>query len=380
MKKIWKGWVVGLLILLIGSPALAGGANVYFIVKDHNNSNIGSGKYAECYDGTVSIGPSGVSGTLSPDSPAGPNIGGRVYTNSSSYISDSTTGDNELFDGRPSKTVNIVAWEGTSISAVIAAKGYYGYESYTTSGTTATPVDVNKTLQTKYKADVPPPPTASAGGYNLTWNEAQSKYLVAFTVSATEGTDYLTEYNSSGWTLAVVRSTDDWSTAQTYNAKSQSIVETNPDDPYYIAGGTYKVRAQAGNNFGLSAWGPETIFTIPTGGDMAQQTVSIPLVKQTDGFGINCFGVPFSSNYNSTGGAVQNMQALIEAINSAGDGYVSTIGYWSNGQEVGFALSDSGSVVEKVNTDQSPADITLSHGMGIQVSVTADKTLVLRNY
>lgn len=146
------------------------------------------------------------------------------------------------------------------------------------------------------------------------------------------------------------------------------------------AGTSYTVKVRYKNLWG--EWGPysdEYTHTVAgTGG--AADSLSISLVKYPDGFGINSFGVPFSTVYDSGNNPVTNLKQLISAINAAGEGYATTIGFWQGQQEVGFTLNETGGVVNKINTEQNPEDISIVRGLGYQVSVTADKTLVLKNY
>jgi len=146
------------------------------------------------------------------------------------------------------------------------------------------------------------------------------------------------------------------------------------------AGTSYTVQVRYKNLWG--DWGPYSdpyTHTIAgTGG--AADSLSIGLIKYPDGFGINSFGVPFSTVYDNGNNPVTNLRQLIDAINDAGEGYATTIGFWQGQQEVGFTLNESGEVVNRINTEQNPEDISIVRGLGYQVSVTADKTLVLKNY
>jgi hypothetical protein len=385
-----------LLILLISgvsiAPAFASGCNIVSLVKDHNNANMTSSaandKYITCYDSYGGIGPAGITGTLAPDSSnSGVNVSGRVYINSNGYVSTGYAGDNLLYDPRAGKSVYIFACESAIISDLIRDKKYYGREKYDTSGTTATAADFNKPIVCQFKADKPPLPSASAGGYIQQYNDGIGKYLVTFSISGIEGADWITEYNASDWSLAVVKQPEggiapDWSTAKVYpGSKTKTISETDLANPYFVAGGNYYVRAQAGNNFGPSGWGNPVPFKIPEGGAGGAASFTYNLEPpQGDKLIVNTITVPSLNLTRPSTATVAKASDLANVINAAAapDKIVAAIYKWESrdgdpkmGNPRGIVLDSAGKVVAGGD------DFPLTAGEGIQVYTTKKFTITL---
>jgi hypothetical protein len=155
----------------------------------------------------------------------------------------------------------------------------------------------------------------------------------------------------------------------------------NNNQPF--GAGTYHFRVRAKNWYNGGPWSATENWTTLSGAGVAgmPDSVTLNLLKKEGDFGVNSIGITFATIYDGTGMQVSTLQDLVVAINNAGSGYVSTIGYWDKETqtEVGFTFNDAGGVIDRINTDKNPNEIGLVKGEGYQVSVTEDKTVTLRN-
>lgn len=365
-----KRWLTLFIIVALAGTVLAGGATVKGLVTDLSSAAVGAGKWAACYNGSASVGPSGITGTLSPNSPAGPNISGRLHTNASSYLSTSVSGDNEFYDPRSNQSVTIIAVNGADPATVIAAKGYYGSSSYSLGAEPDLPTNPTANIKCEFKADVPCAPTAAASGFQLTWDDTEQKYLVAFNIAATAGTEYKTQISS--FNLAIVTAGGDWSSAKTY-AGNQQVVESNISNPYYIAGGTYQIRAQAVNQFGNGPWGTATTFTIPAGaGGTGGAVFNFNLLGvDASKLVINSIAIPSKTTASGAVGKASELKAVINTV--AGEAVVVAVSKWdpATGTSLTAAFDTSGTLID------GTADFDLAPGEGVQVYTTKNVNLTL---
>lgn len=377
----FKKWMVIFLILMMGGAAFAGGLTYYGQAKNHDNSNAAAGNKVECWEGSFTTGPTGPnfvvgSPTLSPNPPNYP-----VTTRADGKLCPQGTTNDNFYDPRANVSVKVRVWEGSDPAAVINAKGYYGYGTYSIGGVTAPPATVNATITTNYKADRPDSPTVTAGGYNLTWNDTKQQYLVSFSLSAVAGA----AWNSEGvsYQIRVRKATDSYTAGRTHDGASWTITETNLDDPYYVGGGAYVAQAHATNAFG-DIWGPEMNFVIPTGGAVGvggAGPVTYYLRKSVgDAVGLNAVSVlhtvPFKVDATPEA-SVTTIGQLAAAINlkSGAANTVTTFGWMESGAMKGFYITyDAGGVpaYTAVGGVTGGADTPLERGRSYQISVIND--------
>ncbi len=145
------------------------------------------------------------------------------------------------------------------------------------------------TFRTNYKAAKPPLPQATATGFSLTYNAASEKYLPSFTISAVDQNDPAEpgiRFETAGYNLAIRKKGNAWDPARVFPRKSQTITETDLENPYFVADGQteYEVRAQAWNYFGGNTdqdWGEVNTFIIP-GSELAPAAPTFTPVFNAD--------------------------------------------------------------------------------------------------
>ncbi|MBN3033665.1 MAG: hypothetical protein JW873_06185 [Candidatus Saganbacteria bacterium] len=370
--KIRRKWLIPIILILIGGTAFAGGMTVTGQVKKHDGTGADANYAVECWDGSIAPSPSAPYATGGTFSPSPPNT---VTTASDGTLTNGQTAG--FYDPRSNVSVTVKAWEGAAGSL------WYGYGSYSIGDVNAPPGYAVVNITADFKAAAPDSPTVTAGGYNLTWDDASQKYLPAFTLTVHAGTAYKSEGVS--YAIEVKKVSDSWTAAKKGSGSSWTIVEKDLANPYFAVGGTYEARATASNVFGSTQGQPKT-FTIPGGGGAAAATanqVTIALRRKSGGLGINSFALPFGTVYDAAGTQINSLAGLAASLNAAlgGAGYVATIGYWdeANQLEVGYTFDSKGAVLDRINTAQPDLPLP-AVGKGLQISVTGDVTVTFRDY
>lgn len=371
MKRMW--WLTIFLILVMGGAAFAGGLTYYGTVKKHDGGTAAAGYAAEVWDGAVTTHPTApnynsASGSMAPSPP------NTITTNGSGQLGPSGTGDNNFYDPRSNKSCKIRVWEGASPATVIGAQGYYGYGTYSIGGESAPPAEKPETITTDYRASAPDAPGVAASGFNLTWDDTREQFLVAFTLTASAGTGWKSE--AVTYQIRVKKPGGKW--YDTHDGAVWNIVETNPEDPYFVGGGNYVAQAIATNPFGTTE-GPEQPFLIPTGGVQGPDSATYNLIKLDAGLGVNTFPIAYAEVLDPS---IATVKDLVEAINAqAGSTIVTAIGWWNANTQLpeGYIVNidfDSGNITGYEGTKDlaAPESVALEKDKVYQVSVLQNAT------
>ena len=211
----------------------------------------------------------------------------------------------------------------------------------------------------------------SAGGSDIeVKGDATHNQGYYLQISKNEG---FSDFETSG-SFTINRLTAPWNTFFTAPAG------TDIEDVIFYA------RVAAYNYFGSTIGEAKPFSLAAVGtivpGDGGQISSEFTFKKVEDGFGINIFAVSFAKVYDGEGQVIDNLQDLVGFINDAGEGHVTTIGYWDTEtqKEVGFSLGEAGKLLDKINTTEEPADIEIGRAKAYQISVTKSVSFTVRNY
>jgi len=177
----------------------------------------------------------------------------------------------------------------------------YNHASVSVSAPPNPPVTLSVNLSTTFKADAPPAPNVKENkDYSLAYT-ASGQYLPKFSLSIVKNKFPDTsncEY--TGYIIQVRKEDEAWGSQNIKEYRldaavtdTANIEETDPDSPYYIAGGKYVAHGAAYNHFDSSPWGPELPFTIPetTMGPATTFTFDLYGTK-TDKLIVNTISIP----------------------------------------------------------------------------------------
>jgi hypothetical protein len=290
------------------------------------------------------------------------------------YDAGNPNGREVQIDTNIGESVNVTVW-----SPGVGAGNYYAKSSLAMSHANFE----NSTLTwnwdnmaVDYKAAPPYKPGITSFAESTTSYTNDNPSVSTLTVSSNRGSgsDGLREVTTHAWKMWLA---SDPEPTEPLAGKTSATLSLDSDE--VASGVTYAFKVADSNMWGGPTWSDTYTYTV-AGGPAAADLLSIALTKYANGFGVNDFGIPYVTNYDSASNPVTNLQQLINAINNAADeGYATTIGFWDGAQEVGFTLNETGGVIDKVNTDLNPEDISLVRGRGYQCSVTEDRTLVIKN-
>jgi len=374
-----KGWLVfGFLIIFLVSEAGALGVRCQILdpntLKNHTASTAlpsgaTTGYVLQFVSGGVSSSPTTVSASdyLATGTT-------QIQQTRVGYNMDAPSAFN-LGDGRFKTqfgefggSIGVRAWEGTSISTVIAAQGWYGNsanQGVSSAGDVSTLFWDVPTSFTWYRAAPPPAPSVTAGSYNLTYSAPT--YNVQFTLTAVAGSGDPVQVTQNKIRVKKQGAAVWWGE----NIGSSWTITDNPSSQYFFAGSWYIAQAQATSNFGVSEWGVEKLFQIPAAGtgEGGAATFNYKLYGIDPAkLVINSISIPAKT---TTAGSVGSAKELAAVINlSAGEKIVAAISKWDPATGVsktaGFDLT-SGDLLTGTE------DFTFEPGEGVQVYTT--KTL-----
>jgi hypothetical protein len=297
----------------------------------------------------------------------------------------------EFYFTQNDSSVTLRCWDGTHYGY-----GSSGYSDDKTKseilklGPASTPSNQwLKTFRTDYLADGPNAPDIGAIDESSKRDgSTTNQYLtlvvpVSYSEGAAPNIRQVSASSPAGKKYAITVTYPD-NTTQDFPTDS-SITLSTRDNPKVVPG-HYSFMPKAYNWFKLDGtlaakaktW--DTLSNLP-GTPAAADSIDITLKKKTGDFGINTIAFPFLPAYDAAGTPINNVKALVAALNAAGSGYVATFGYWdeTTQKETFYVFNERGEVTQKVNLTEEPEALSLNRGRGYQISVTGDKVLNLKN-
>ena len=204
------------------------------------------------------------------------------------------------------------------------------------------------------------------------------------------GTRFVPTTNYDDWALLDVNSAEAFD--HDFTGEDAPVTEVlsreglDPNSIYYFTAFAY--------NSSKLLWS-DAVYTaaVPGGADVtevataavtviATQAVEVTLQKKSEGYGLNDLIVPFSPLYvNNT--QIENLQGLVNVINTmAGEVVVTAAGVWDeDNMKIIVGTYDGDGNINHISEGYSSLEeVSLSVGDALQVSVTQNVDVTLKNY